>query len=110
MMNFDRFQVAGKDGMDAFMRSVSALANGAQTASVEMAEYAKRSFEQGSQAAEKLMGVRTLDAAIEVQSSFARSAYEGFVAQATRLGELTANTAKSAYAPMEGLAAKPLAA
>lgn len=110
MMQFDTIQAAGKERMDALMLSMSALTTGMQTVAAEFADYAKHSFEQGSQAAETLMGVRTLDAAIEVQTSYARLAYDGFVTQAARLGELTAGTAKAAYAPMHGLAPKPFAA
>jgi hypothetical protein len=106
MMQFDTFQKFGKDSMDAAMTSFGAFSRGVQSAAVEAADYAKRSFEQSSQVVEKLAGARTLDTAVEIQSEYLRSAYEGFVSQATKMGELAASTAKDVYAPVEGLVAK----
>jgi Phasin protein len=37
---------------------------------------------------ENLLGVRSLDKAFEVQSEYARTAYEGYVSHASRLGQL----------------------
>ena len=106
MMQFDTFQKFGKESMDAAMTSFGAFSRGIQSAAVEAADYAKRSFEQSTQTIEKLAGVRTLDTAVEIQGEYLRSAYEGFVSQATKMGELATSTAKEVYAPVEGLVAK----
>ena len=66
-----------------------------------MADYSKKVFEQGTAATEKLLGAKSLDKAVEVQSEYVKSAYEGFVAEATKLGELYADLAKEAYKPFE---------
>ena len=42
-------------------------------------DYAKKSFEDTKAFVEKLSGVRSLDKAIEVQTEFAKTAYETFV-------------------------------
>ncbi|MBS0529826.1 MAG: phasin family protein, partial [Proteobacteria bacterium] len=56
--------------------------------------------------AEKLAGVKSLDKALEVQTEYAKSAYETFVAESQKIGELYADLAKQAYKPLEGFAAK----
>ena len=66
----------------------------------------KSGFEQGSAAFEKLLGAKSLDKAVEVQSDYVRSAYEGYVGQVTKIGEIVADMAKSAYKPYEGLFGK----
>ena len=106
MMQFETIQKLGRDNVEAAMTSFGALTRGVQSAAVEAAEFAKRSFEQGSSTMEKLVGARTLDSAVEIQGAFLRSSYESFVAQATRMGELAANTAKDAFAPVETLVSK----
>lgn len=106
MMQFDQMQKLTRDGMDVAMRSLGAVSTGAQAAAAQTADYAKRSFEQSSHATERLMGTRTLDAAMQVQAEFLRTSYEGLVSQATRMGELASNTAKEALAPVEGFAAR----
>ena len=106
MMQFDTFQKFGKDGADAAMTSLGAVSRGIQSAAVEAADYAKRSFEQSSATVEKLVGARNVETALQIQGEYLRAAYEGFVAQATKMGELTASTVKEAYAPVESLVAK----
>jgi phasin family protein len=100
--NFDDVQKLGKDGIDATLKSFNAASKGAQAIVTEVADYTRKSFEQNTAALEKLLGARTLESAIEVQTEFARSAYEDFIAQATRIGELYADIAKEAYKPFEG--------
>jgi hypothetical protein len=53
-----------------------------------------------------LFGVKSLDKAIEVQTEYAKTAYEGFVAKASKIGELYADLAKETYKPFEVLMAK----
>jgi hypothetical protein len=106
MMQFDNVQKLGKDNMDAAVKSLGAISKGAQTVAAEVADFAKRSFEQGTSTIEKLVGVRTLDKAIEIQTDYVRSSYESLVTQASKLGELYTNTAKEALAPIETLVAK----
>jgi hypothetical protein len=103
---FDDVQKFGKDQMDRTLASVNALTKGVQAIAVEIADYQKKSFEEGSVALEKLLGVRTLDKAFEVQSEIVRNAYETFVGRATKIGELYVDLARDAYKPFEGAAAK----
>ena len=105
-MQFD-MQKLGKENVEAAMASFGAVSKGAQTEAVEVADFAKRSFEQGSATVEKLVGVRTLDKAVEIQTEYLKSSYESLVAQATRIGELYANVAREAYAPVETMMARP---
>jgi hypothetical protein len=97
----DDMQQFGKDNMDATMKSFGALSKSFQAIAVEVADYSKKVFEQGTAATEKLIGAKSLEKAIEVQTDYAKSAYEGFVAEATKLGELYADLAKEAYKPFE---------
>src|SRR5690348_12330158 len=106
MIQFDNIEKLGKDNVDAALKSFGVVSKGTQAIAVETADYAKKSFEQGSAVLEKLVGVRTLDKAFEIQTDYLKSAYEGFVAQSAKLGELYASLAKDAFKPYEGLVAK----
>ena len=100
--NIDELQQFGKSNMDATVKSFGSLSNGLQAIAAEMADYSKRVFEQGTAATEKLIGAKSLEKAFEVQSDYLKTAYEGFVAEATKLGELYTDLAKEAYKPFEG--------
>ncbi len=106
LKNFDELQKLGKDNMDATLKSLGAVSKGVQAIAVEVADYSKKSFEEGSAAAEKLLGAKTFDKAIEIQTDYAKSAYEGFVAGATRIGELYADLTKESYKPFESYLGK----
>jgi hypothetical protein len=105
-MKLDDVQKLGKDNMDATLKSFGAVSKSVQAIAVEMADYSKKSFEQSSAAIEKLFSAKTIEKAIEVQSDFVKSSYEGFVAEATKLGELYADLAKESYKPFESYLTK----
>lgn len=104
--NFKDFQQVGKENVDSALKSLGALSKGSQAIAVEVVDYSKKSFEDSTAAAEKLFGVKTLDKAIEVQTEYAKTAYAGFVAQASKIGEMYADLAKEAYKPFETLMVK----
>jgi len=100
--NIDELQQFGTGNMDATLKSFGTLSKGMQAIAVELADYSKKAFEQGTAATEKLIGAKSLEKAFEVQSDYVKTAYEGFVAETTKLGELYADLAKEAYKPFEG--------
>jgi len=106
LKNFDDLQKLGKDNVDVALKQLGVVSKGFQAIAAEVADYSKKSFESSSAAAEKLLGSKSLEKVIEVQSDFVKTAYEGFVAEATRLGELYADLAKETYKPLEGYIAK----
>ena len=96
----------GKEFLDTGLKSFASLSKGFQAIATEATEYSKKSFETGSAAIEKLVAAKSLEKAIEIQTDYAKQAYESFVAQATKLGELYAEVAKDAYKPYESIVAK----
>ena len=94
------------ENADAMMGSFGAITKGTQAIATEIADYSRRSFESGTRTMESLLGAKSLDKAIQVQSEYAKAAYEGFVAHATKLGELYTDLAKEAFKPYEGFVAK----
>jgi hypothetical protein len=108
--NFDDMQKLGKDNLDATMKTFGAFSKTAQTIAAEVADYSKKSFEDGSKALEKLFGAKTFEKAIEIQTDFAKTSYETFIAEATKLGELYADLAKESFKPFEPYVSKVTAA
>lgn len=94
---FEDVQMITKNNVDAAMKSFGTFSKGAQAISTEMAEYSKRSFENGARAMEKLIAVKSLDKAFEVQTEYAKSIYEDYAAQVATLGGLYVDMAKAAF-------------
>ena len=98
---FEDAQKIGKEQMDHFSSSAAGLSRGFQAIATETNDYSKRSIEATSSHLEKLFGVRSLDAAIQLQTDFAKAQAEGFVAQSTKIGEIYRDMAKEAFRPIE---------
>lgn len=102
--NFDSVQKLGKEQFEAVSTATAALTKGWQSIAAETTDYSKKSFEKTRALAEKLVGVKKIDEAFELQSEFAKGAYEDFLAGATKIGELYQTMAKEAFKPVENVA------
>jgi Phasin protein len=74
-----------------------------QTIATAYSDYSKKSFEQTKAFVEKLAGVRSLDKAIEIQTEFAKQAYETFVTESQKIRGLYSGLARQTFKPLEGL-------
>ena len=106
-MSTDPMQKFGKEGMDMAMASFGAWTKNAQAIATELTDYSKKYFEDSAAAMEKLMGAKSLETAMAVQSEYLKNSYENFVAQSTRISELYTGLAKETYKPFEGVLGKP---
>jgi hypothetical protein len=77
-----------------------------QTIANAYVDYTRKSLQESRSFVEKLMGVRSFDNAIEVQTEFARQALANFVAGSQKICELYGKLATQMVRPWEGLAAK----
>lgn len=98
---FEDMQKMSQTNMDAAMKMYGEWAKGWQAIAAEMSDYSKRSFEDGTATFEKLISSKTVDQALEIQTSFARRSYDEYMQQLTRLGTMYADLAKEAYKPVE---------
>ena len=62
-------------------------------------EYARRSFQENRSFAERLMGVRSFEQAVEIQTEFARVAYANFVTESQKIYELYGELARQIFRP-----------
>ena len=106
MIKVEEIQQYGKEQFESAVASATTLQTGAQAIAAAVGDYTKKSFEEGNAYVAKLSGVKSLDKAIELQTEYAKSAYESFVAESHKIGELYADLAKQAYKPFEGFVAK----
>jgi len=99
LFDFSEIKAFGANPFEAFAASHPST-QGLQAIATETAEYSKTSFEKGRAFCEKLMAVKQIDEALALQSDFAKTAYEDFMAQATKIGELYATLAQDAFKPI----------
>ena len=96
-------QKLGKDSFDATVKAFGVASTGTQAIVVDTADYAKKSFEQGAATFEKLLGAKSLDKAIEIQTAHVQDAYKDMVAQSAKTRELYTKLAQDTFAQFGAL-------
>lgn len=99
--SFEDLQAMNKDGIEAFTASSAAFTKGYQAYAQEIADFSKKSFEKSAAVWHSAVAATSVDKAVEVQQAFAKESFDTAVAEFTKLGELTAAAAKSAFKPYE---------
>jgi hypothetical protein len=69
--------------IDTAAASTKSFAGGFQAIATAYGDYTKKSFEDTKSYVEKLSGAKSIDKVIEIQTDFAKSAFESFVAGVT---------------------------
>jgi hypothetical protein len=102
----EQFQRASKDGLDASVRSLGEVGKGFQAIAATIVDYSKKNFEDSTHAFEQLVGAKSFEQALEIQSQYAKRAFDAYVAQASKIGQMYADLARNAYQPVEQAATK----
>jgi phasin family protein len=106
MQNFEEAQKKSKENLDKSMKAVGVLSKGMQEIAVDATDYAKKSMEESTSTMEKLMSAKSLDKAIEIQSTYAKSAYENAVGATTKMNDKFMSLMKEAMKPYEEMMPK----
>jgi len=89
-----------KKNLEAVVASVTAATKGAETLGVRAIAYSKKSMEDQVAAAKSLAGAKSLQEAVELQTAFAKSAFETYVAEVNKMGETVATSMKESMSPI----------
>ena len=100
--NYDVVLGYGKDTAEAVMKSATVAGKGVETLNTELYAYSKQSLEDSITATKAIMGSKSLHEAFEYQSDFAKSAFESYIGEMTKFGELFTATTKDSFAPLQG--------
>src|SRR5580698_9982961 len=91
--NFAELQKAGQRQVEAYTAFTTALGKGFQDLATESTDYSKKAFAVGAATFEKLIAARSVDAAAQIQAEYAKTTFDGFVAQSTKVADLVSKLA-----------------
>ncbi len=94
-------QKMNQTGIESAMKAFGQMNKGWQAIAAEMTDYSKRSFEDSTHTIEKLMSAKSLEHAVEIQTTFAKRAYDEYMHQLQKIGGMYSEFAKDAYKPVE---------
>ncbi len=100
--NYDLILGYGKETAEAVMKSATVAGKGVESLSNEVYSYSKQSLEDSITATKAVMSSKSLHEAFEYQSDYAKSAFESYIGEMTKFGELLTATAKDSFAPLQG--------
>ena len=107
--NFEELQSAGKERFDATTEATVNFFKGLQQIALETTGYSSSSVKSSVGLIGEMFGAKTIEDAVHIQSAYAKSAHDSFLAQSAKIGELYANLTKEAFQPAEFAAAKSVA-
>jgi hypothetical protein len=102
----DEFQKLGSDSFDAAVRSYGEVNRGWQALTARVTDNAKSAFEDATRTFQQVVAAKSLEQVVEIQTQYVKRAYDTFVSEAPKVGELYWAVVQHAYAPFERAFAK----
>ncbi|HEX6860213.1 MAG TPA: TIGR01841 family phasin [Caulobacteraceae bacterium] len=89
-----------KKNLEALVASVTAATKGAEAVSAQSIALSKQAFEDQVAAAKQLAGAKSVQEAFELQTAWAKSAFEGYLANFGKLTEVMTDSVKETVKPI----------
>ena len=89
-----------KKNLEAVVASVTAATKGAESLGAQYMAYSKTAVENQVAAAKALSGAKSVQEAMEMQTSWAKSAMELYMAEVGKMGETVAAAVKDSMKPL----------
>jgi hypothetical protein len=103
---FDDFQKFGKEHLEAMTKSSSLLTKSWQTIAAESSDFSKKSLDNGAVYLEQLLGAKTIENSLQIQSEYAKTFFTGLLEYLKKTGEVYSNLFKQAFKPIESAVTK----
>ena len=97
----EQFQKVSKEGFDAVVRAYGEANKGFQAVAAEVTDYSKNALEDASHAFQELVSAKSAEQVFEIQSQYVKGAYDAYIAEVSKLGEMLVGLARDAYKPVE---------
>ena len=102
LKGYDAVVSYNKDTAEAVMKSATTAGKGIESINSEIYSYSKQSIEDGVAATKAVLGSKSVHEAFEFQTDYAKSAFEAYVAELSKISELATAATKETYAPFKG--------
>ena len=100
MTALNELNAQGKRNIEAMVASVTAATRAAETLGAQAMAYTKSAMEGQVEAARALTGARSVQEAVELQTTFARTALEHYVAEMNKATETVSAAVKDTLKPI----------
>lgn len=98
--NFDQFSDFSRENVEAMIVSSNIVAKGFEVVGKEFAAYAQNAAEANMAAAKKLSAAKNPQELMDLQADWAKTAFDGFVAESTKLQDISVKVSNQAVQPI----------
>jgi phasin family protein len=89
-----------KKNLEAVIASVTASTKGAEALGAQAMAYSKKAVEDQVAAAKSLSGAKSFQEVVELQTNFAKSALEAYMAEFSKMSEIMSASVKDSVKPL----------
>ena len=89
-----------KKNLEAVIASVTAQAKGAEALGAQAMAYSKKAVEDHVAAAKSLSGAKSVQEVIELQTTYAKSALDAYIAEVSKMSDIVSSSEKDAVKPL----------
>lgn len=100
LAGLNELNVHSKRNLEAMVASATAAAKGVETLGTQTIAFSKTAMEKHVEAAKALTSARSFQEAVELQSAYAKTAMETYLAEMTRATETLSATMKDTLRPL----------
>lgn len=97
---FDDISKQSKRAVEAMVNATTVTTRGLEAINAENMAFAKTQFDESVAAAKAMFGARTLQDLIDLQTGFAKSAFDSYMSQSTKVSEIATKLAQEAFEPI----------
>jgi phasin family protein len=98
---YEQFVTFSKDTAEAVMKSANAAGKGFETFNSEVFAYARKSVEDSVSASKAIMAAKSVDEAIQLQTEFGKTAFETYVDELAKFGDMALALARESAEPLQ---------
>ena len=89
-----------KKNLEAVIASVTASTKGAEALGAQAMAHSKKAVEDHVAAAKSLSGAKSVQEVIELQTTYAKSALDAYIAEVSKMSDIVSSSVKDAVKPL----------
>lgn len=98
---YEDFTAYGQEAMQVMVKAGGIFAKGAEDIGKAYFDLAKVTAESGVEATKAVLAAKTINDVVDVQSDYAKESFDTFVAEGTKISELSLKVANETFEPIK---------
>lgn len=100
LAQLNEFNAHSKKNLEAVIASVTASTKGVEALSAQAMAYSKKAMEDQVAIAKSLSGAKSFQEAVELQTTFAKSALDAYIAEVSKMSDIVSASVKDSMKPL----------